>query len=745
MAPGKLEAARLGTLLSRFGHGLRRSAFLTLLVAACGFPAQAAPVRQAKARFVQTAPTLDGVLDEAVWAGDGQVQRLLQRDPKEGEASTEKTEVWIVYTRQAIFFGIRCWDSNPTQIVATERRRDQDLTKDDSVGIILDTFHDRRNGFLFRTNPLGAKYDALVTDEGRDINLAWDEKWEAAASADTEGWSVEVMIPFKSLRMQHQEEMIWGLDFERIIRRKNEYAYWNGFNRNFAFENISQAGQLLGLREIEAGLRLRVKPFFLGGFEQTPGPTRETAREGALEVGLELLKYRPTESLTLDFSLNTDFAQSEVDDLVTNITRFPLFFPEKREFFLEGAGIFEFGTGIGLGRSRDFKLFFSRRIGLSENREPIPVLGGVKLTGRVGKYTVGVLDMQTDSAQEQPGNNYGVFRLKRDILNRSNVGAMFTNRQSPEEDDYNRVYGVDGNFVFADNLNIYSFLAKSDTPDLPRDDWSYFGRVLWDSDFFMAGAEYLVVQRNFNPELGFLPRRDQKRSTLRLGVRPRPDSDLIRQLVFRTRLDFTQNQAGKQESILYHFFTFESLFQSGDRLVVDVHRNFERLFEPFQIRPDVAIPSGSYRGWDVVAFWDGAPQRRISGGNLFRFRYEWGFFGGARSELRAEPLIKLSDALSVEVGYALDDVKLPFGRFTSHVLNTRFNYAFSNRWLTSTTVQYSNLDQLLNFRFRLNFIHRPGDDFFLIYNEGRNTSVDELRRGLLGRALMLKFTRSLDF
>ncbi len=697
--------------------------------------------KQGVAVFVEQAPNVDGMLDDPVWAQSDPLSDFQQRDPQEGAPASEFTAVYIVYTKDAIYFGFRCDDSQPTEIIATERRRDQDLTKDDSVAVLLDTFSDQRNAFIFRTNSLGTQFDGLLTEEGLDINISWDEKWEAEASRSEEGWTAELMIPFKSLRMGQQG--VWGLEIERLIRRKNEAAYWNTFDRNFQFADVSQAGHLVGMENATQGLRWRIKPYGLAGFEQFPNSMDQTVTHNLSDIGLELLKFRPTPALTLDVTVNTDFAQTEVDDVIVNVTRFPLFFPERREFFLEGAGIFEFGTGVGIRQSRDFKLFFSRRIGLSPEGDLIPIIAGARFTGRVGPYAIGLLNVQTDTALGIQGSNFGVYRVKRDVLGRSSVGAMFTNRQSSLEGDYNRVFGIDGNFVFADHLNLQGFVAKTETPTLPEDDWSAFGRILWNSDFLLAGGEYLLVQRNFNPEIGFVPRPDQRKTTLQFGVKPRPESDLIRQWVLRTRMDYTQNQDGKQESMQYHVFTSEMFFEAGDRLMVDLHQRFERLFEPFAIRPDIIIPIGTYRGGDILVLVDAAPQRKIAGREILRFEYRWEFFDGRKIELRFEPQIKVSEALSFDLSYALNDVDLPQGDFTSQVINTRANYSFSNKWLTSYTVQYSNLDDFLNFRFRLNYIYRPGDDIFFIYNEGRN--VDELESGLVGRSFMVKWTYSFDF
>ena len=697
--------------------------------------------KQSVAIFVEEGPTIDGVLDDPVWEQSAPLSDFQQRDPQEGAPASEYTTVRIVYTKEALYFGFRCDDSQPAAIIATERRRDQDLTKDDSVAVILDTFHDRRNAFLFRTNSLGTQFDALLTEEGLDINVSWDEKWEAEANRNEEGWTAELMIPFKSLRMGPQGE--WGLEIERLIRRKNEAAYWNSYSRNFTFEDVSQAGLLSGLEEASQGLRWRIKPYALGGGEQFPNSLDETVTHNLSDIGLEVLKFRPTRALTLDVTVNTDFAQTEVDDLITNITRFPLFFPERREFFLEGAGIFEFGTGVGFNASRDFKLFFSRRIGLSPDGDQIPIIAGARFTGRAGPYSIGLLNMQTDTEFGIQGSNFGVYRVKRNVFERSSVGAIFTNRQSSIDGDYNRVFGVDSNFVFLNNLNVQGFVAKTETPSLPEDDWSAFGRVLWSSDFLLLGAEHLYVERNFIPEIGFVPRRDQRKTTLQLGVKPRPESDVIRQFIFRTRMDYIENQEGKQESVFYHFLTWETLFESGDRIMVDFHDKFERLFQPFTIRPGITIPSGTYRGTDMLVVLDGAPHRWLAGVEIVRFRYEWGFFDGRRIELRIRPQIKVSEALSFDVDYVLEEVDMPYGDFNSQVINTRANYSFSNKWLTSYTIQYSKLDDFMNFRFRINYIYRPGDDIFFIYNEGRN--VDELESGLVGRSFMLKWTRSFDF
>ena len=349
--------------------------------------------REVAAVFTEQPIQVDGVLEEA-WSIAIPAAHFFQQEPKVGQPASEDTEVRILYTRDSIYIAIECFDSEPDKIVARERRRDDPLANDDSITIIFDTFHDHRNGFLFRTNPLGTQYDALITDENRDVNANWDEKWTVATAILDDRWIVEIEIPLKILRIQSGKEQTWGIDFERIIRRKNEFTYWNNYSRDFFFEQISQAGHLVGLVDLSKGEAWRIKPFVVTGFTDS---SESSGRETLAEVGLEDLKYRLTPSLTAQLTWNTDFAQTDVDDQRINLDRFPLFFSEKREFFLEGLGNFEVGSRVADDPFRQTtRLFHSRRIGLSERGEVIPIRWGGRLSGRAGRFTVGLLNMWTE-------------------------------------------------------------------------------------------------------------------------------------------------------------------------------------------------------------------------------------------------------------------------------------------------------------------------------------------------------------
>ena len=707
---------------------------------------QGSPGKIAEAVRVEEPPTIDGDLSDPVWRLASVVSGFLQRDPQEGDPATERTEVRILYSDQSIFFGVVCYDSEPERILADERARDggeggsqwdSAFQGDDTFEIILDTFHSRQDGFLFRTNPLGTKFDSWISDEGRRENSSWDERWNAAATRTELGWTAEIEIPFKSLRMSDEEDQLWGIDFKRNIRRKNEEVVWSNYGRDFTFIQVSQAGNLVGLRDLSSELLMRVKPYTTAGVSRVFNREGEAKTEHLFDAGLEDLKYRLTSSMTLDFTANPDFAQADVDDQVSNLTRFSVFFPEKREFFLENATLFDFGPEGGRGFNQTaLKLFHSRTIGLSDDREPIDIIAGVRLTGQMQGLDLGFTSVQTDDFQETKGSNHSALRVRKKLLSRSVVGAMFTNRQSSLEDDYNRTLGLDANFVFFENLHLESFVARSETPGLEEDDWAARPlRVSWDTDFLLASADHLIIGRNFNAEMGFVPRTDIKQSSLHFEIRPRPGSERIRQFSLIGNLDYITDQQDVLETRQQEI-GFRSALESGDSFWVGYVRNFEFLDEPFPLRGQVLVPPGAYSS-DVLRLNVSAYRgRRVSG--WFQFQREYGFWGGDRLSMNLNPRLKWSDSLSFAFQFRLDDVDLPEGEFASKVGNVKINYNFNNTWLTRTTLQYDSIRDVFSVNFRLNWIYRTGDDLFLVFNQSR-------RGDLTDHAIILKFTHSFDF
>lgn len=682
--------------------------------------------------------TIDGVLEEA-WSRALPSSGFLQKDPQVGAPATEQTEIRVLYNESSVYFAFHCYDSDPARLIAKERRRDDPLPNDDTISILLDTFHDHRNAFLFRTNPLATQYDALITNESPDINANWDEKWQVAAKIVEDGWIVEIELPLKILRIQAEEVQTWGIDFERVIRRKNELTYWNNFSRNFQFEQVSQAGHLMDLRNLVKGKAWRIKPAGVTGFRSD---SRLEARENLTEITLEDLKYRISSGLTAQMTLNTDFAQTDVDDQRINLDRFSLFFPEKREFFLEGLGNFEIGAHLEDDHTRQtLRLFHSRRIGLSSRGEAIPVRGGGRLSGRVGDYTVGALQMWTDSfdsplSGHTPETAYSLVRVRRDILGRSSVGAFISNRDSSQ--DFNRVYAVDTLLVFLTHLNFDGFAAKSDTSSKQGNDWSASGRVFWDSDIFIAGAGHLIKQPNFQTDLGYSPRDDFKKSIVELAYMPRPRWKGFRQLTFRSLQEYYTDNRNKPQTKNNDYSVVAEL-ESSDMLRFVYTDHVNRVQTAFHIG-EITIPPGDYPGGRYNVEYTAASSRRITGDPLVEWLRDTGFWGGQRDVLRLNPVFRVSDKVTFRPRYEIDKIRIGQQQVTIHLLNSRLDYTLSNKWLTSFIAQHNSLDRFTGFNIRLNYIYRTGDNFFIIYNR-----LDDRLNAFDQDGLILKFTHSFDF
>ena len=754
---------------SRYRLVLVRTAVLLLMIAPASAVAQNGSgngtethgSKNVQAYRTDTPLLVDGVLDEAAWteapAGNG----FMQKEPYEGEPASERTEIRVVYTATTLYVGVFCADSDPSGILASERRRDGDLSGDDTVAIVLDTFHDHRNAFAFATNPLGTQWDALETDEGRARNTSWDERWQVATSRHEGGWTAEFAIPFKSVRVPESDNgMTWGIDVERKIRRKNELAYLNNYRRGFQMAAMSHAGHLSGLNAIETGLRLRVKPYLTAGFDHTTDRANSdlchsadlqdaaltgSARCDASDIGIEVLKYRITPSLTADMTWKTDFAQADVDDLRVNLDRFPLLYPEKREFFQEGAGIFDFGNAGASTTS--MRLFHSRQIGFSPRRRPVPIVGGGRITGKVPGFTLGLMNVQTEPLPQEniPASNYAVARVKRDVFARSTVGGFFLNRESGGSDDFNRVYGMDAAFTFHRYLTADGFFAASQVPGVDTK-WVYNLSTAWDSDSFLLGVDWLSIDPDFRDDLGFIRRSDIHRLGPRIAWRPRPNIPWVRQTEIIFSWDYTMDSENR---ILRRTdkYALNIFFHDGGQLrLIPFDYERDHVDRDFEISDGVLVPQGNYH-WNVyVLRYTFSPKRQFSGTLDFSHRY--GFYGGNMYKFQLTPVIKVSRQFSIETNYEIDIASLPVqpgydGSFTQHIVDVSVNYSLNNQWLTSSTIQYDNIGEFFGYHFRLNYIFRPGDDFFLVYNEGRQ--IGGPADGQTDRTLKAKLTYSFDF
>ena len=697
------------------------------------------PARTLHAQRIWSPIRVDGVLDDEEWKEADVASDFVQQDPRTGEPATERTEVRVLVDREAMYFGFVCHDSDPHGVIARELRRDNPFAEDDHVEILLDTFHDHRNAFHFAVNPLGTQYDALITDEGHDVNAEWNERWWSETRITTDGWTAEIKIPLTTLRSGGGLDT-FGVNFKRFIRRKAESAHWTGWSRDYPFLQVSQAGHLTGVDEVETGLKLRVKPYLLGGVRD-----RVTAGGSDLnplrDVGLETVRFSVTPGLTAELTANTDFAQTEVDDAVVNLTRFPLFFPEKREFFLERAGIFEFGfsgrRGARGAQERNLQMFFSRRIGLTDDREPVPVNGGGKLVGHAAGLDIGLLDVQTGTSGAVRGSNYLVFRGKRNVLARSNVGLFVSNRQATSA-DYNRVIGGDANFTLFKNTDVQGFLAKSATPGVTGNDYAGRAKYNWFTDLNEIFVEHLYVGPEFRHDVGFVRRTGIQRSDAAYIWQPRPNVPHVRNFVIRNELvyvtDIHRTLINREQ-----ISQVTARFLSDDAARLNTTHTFDRVERAFEIARGVVVPAGDYGFRDTWAEYEGSGKRTIAG----RIRYGGGdFYGGRRTYVQLAPAFRPMPLVSVEASYEYNDVTLPQGAFTTHVVNGRMNFNVSNKWLTTTLAQYDSASARKVLFFRLNYIFRPGDNVFFVFNQ---TTEPGTGRDERDRAIMLKWTYSFDF
>jgi hypothetical protein len=678
---------------------------------------------------------LDGLLIESCWGQSPVISDFRQRDPKEGEPATERTEIRVVYHQKALYIGIVCLDSNPELIVAKEMRRDGAVEADDSITLILDTYLDHRNAFYFAFNSNGARKDALIVDESQSANVDWNAVWDVKTVVTDKGWQAEVMIPFDTLRFKPSQQQ-WGINFRRMIPRKNEEALWQAYRRNAGIFRISEAGLLEGIPSIEQAHRYEIRPYFSFGLTETPSAgnqqTADLVHDHETKVGFDS-KIKLAKNLVADITVNTDFAQTEVDQAVVNLTRFPVRFPEKRDFFLENAGFFDF---LSPGNNR---LFFSRRIGLSSKGEPIPIDIGGRVTGKIGAFDLGFLNVQTRSQDATPAGNYTAIRPKFGIFKKSYVGAIFTNVYNNVDGNRNQAYGFDSVFSFSNffgqNISISSSIAQTATRGMPGDRSSgYFG-VSFPNDWVEAWFNYGFTQKNFNPELGFLGRGSVEQYSARWRFQPRPPAPWnkwIRKLYFKPLdINIYNTLPGRElESLSQEFRPIGFDFQSGETFEFNIIRHFDRLDEDFNIFEDVVIPRGRY--------WWNTYQLQFSTSSKRRWQIDgatsWGgYYQGDFNQIEIQGGLKINSHLSVSGGYATNRADYISARFTTHEMSSRLVYAFSNRANLQVFSQWNNETKAANIYVRLHIIPKIGSDIYGIFNQLLNTRAD--RRTNAGRAV----------
>ena len=688
---------------------------------------------------------LDGVLDEAVYGTVPAITGFVQLMPDVGEPATERTEAWILFDDENVYVSARVWESVPeSEWVANEMRRDTNqLRQNDTFAVFFDTFYDRRNGFNFYTNPLGARADQQFTNEGNP-NSDWNPVWDVRTGRFDGGWTAEMEIPFKSLRYRSEPPHIWGIQLRRGIRRKNEWVYLTrlpisagGGNGSRGIFRISAAGSLVGLEPPPASRAIEVKPYAITSLITDRAASPAIVDEGSGDAGIDI-KYGITQNLTADLTYNTDFAQVEVDERQVNLTRFPLFFPEKREFFLEGQGIFGFARG-GVTRAPGAapvagivadvnvpQLFYSRKIGLEGGRV-VPITGGARVTGKMGAFDVGALNIHAgeETVSASDPTHFTVLRLRRDILRRSSVGAMFTNRSvSRVAPGSSQAYGIDGTFAFFENISLTTYLARTRVPGPEHrgKDLSYQGKFEYPADRFGFQLDHVVVEDNFLPEVGFL-RRDNFRRTFVAGrFSPRPASiESVRQFSLDATVDYIATADENRLETRQNVLAFQTEFETSDRLTFTLTDNYERLVAPFA--PPGAgfeIPEGGYRFADAQAAFAIGQQRRING----QVSVRWGrYFDGELTTVElTQGRIAVLPQMSVEPTVSFNWIDTPHGAFQTNLAVTRVNYAFSPRMFFSGLLEYSSASDSFASNLRFRWEYSPGSELFLVYTDYRDVT-----------------------
>jgi len=684
--------------------------YLLMLFKAMTLPAQVSEPNVLHALKVSAAPRLDGVLDESCWQRAVKIANFTQRELHEGEPVTERTEIAVVYTAKSLYFGVWCYDSRPDRIIAKEMKRDFSSWGEDNVEIVIDTYHDQRNAYHFIINPNGARLDELVTDEGRGRNNDWNGVWDARARITDQGWFAEIEMPFSTLKFPEAPKQLWGINFERNIRRKHEQVIWQGWSRDYHLEQVSHAGTLAGLEGISSGHLVEFKPYVTTGAEKQG----TTSPNGILHTGGDI-DYLLTSNLKLNLTAHTDFAQVESDRAIINLSRFSVRYPEKRGFFLEGRDAFQFGSPKGMA-----SIFYSRRIGLKDGEE-IPIIGGVRTIGKAGRSNIGALSIQTAARAGEPTTNYSVLRLKQDVGGQSNVGMIMTTKNS--SDVSNSVYGIDANYVtshlFGDkNLAFGGAVAQSATRN--NEDSRGMAYQLYLSthndkleyDFAFAG-----VQKDFDPQMGFLRRKNYKLLYTELQFNPRPSFiPWIRQMELKP-IDvdaYFTDDTNELESIKWEWRPLGFGTKSGEWFEYNIQRFYDRLDEPFDIHEGVTLPTGGY--WytrhEIQAYTYRG--RRIS----FGTELSWGgYYAGRRGEYFLVAGANINKHLNFRADYGLNQLLFPQGNFMTHEVGGRVEYAFNTKLYTTFFGQWNNEDEEILFNFRINWIPVIGSDFYLAVNQ----------------------------
>jgi len=717
------------------------------------------------------APVIDGRVNEAVWETVQPYTNFTQQDPIEGAPASERTEVRVMAGKGNLYISVIAFDRDPSKIIVSQARRDASLSETDSIVIALDTFNDSQNAFVFGTNPLGIEYDGQVAREGQSsgvsvggggaagtqrggisaFNPNWDGDWRVKSLITERGWETEMAIPLKTLRYQTGTNQTWGFNVVRNIRHKNEQVYLAPIPRGFDIYRVSLAAKMTGL-DLPPRRDIKLIPYALGSvnkdFTRTTGD--KVDKQG--NVGLDF-KWGIRPNLTFDATINTDFAQVEADEEQVNLTRFDLFFPEKRPFFLENASTFQFGN------PQNIDLFFSRRIGLSSTGVPIDIMGGARLSGKIGGWNVGVLNIQTDEAEDAAGtqvvgqaSNFSVLRLQREV-GRSSYGAIFVNRQGTgshaPSDDHNRAYGLDANIQLSSSQRVSGFLARTDSGGASASLGSdYAGRAFYNftNNLWQVSGGYSQVGKTFNPEVGFLPRRGYRRPEFRAFFQPQPKKIAwIRRIAPHVSYNSYYDFDGNLQSEAWHVHPFEIQPRQGGRFGWFSDYAKDNPLRPFQVYNRdghrVVIPAGQYDWWQHAFEYFHNPSARVTG--TIRARVG-NYYDGDFKALEVASEYRITPKATASLGWTRQDIDLAYGSFVNNLVPIKANYSFTTLTSLSALLQYNGQTGQFSSNIRLAMLNRSGTGLFVVFNDRRDLLSSTVAE-TLGRSFVVKYTRLVDF
>ena len=703
----------------------------------------------AKAATLDAELKIDGdVLNDEVWKTVTPIDQMWQAKPSSGFPSTERTEIRIGLTASTFYLAVVCYDKEPGKLVVSDARRDATLDNTDSFLFILDTYHDSQNGFMFGTNPIGIEYDAQVDNEGQGnftgnrmqsgtvggFNINWDASWEVKSITGDFGWSAEFAIPLRTLRFASGKDQVWGINFQRNIRKTNEVDYWAALPIQFDMKRLSLAGTLTGLNLQSPG-NLKLIPYVLGqASHDYAKPDSKTEYRPA--AGIDV-KYSITPAITLDLTYNTDFAQVEVDQQQINLDRFNLFFPEKRPFFLENAGFF------AVGSPGEVDLFFSRKIGLDPSGQRVPIIGGGRLSGKVNNTSFGFLNMFTEEvsgdteASTIQKNNFTVARVSHQFAQRSYFGGMFVNRagMGDQEDDYNRTVAVDGRWGFGKKAQLFGFYAKTITPGDSISTDAYRTQASYEWNGLRMSLSYQQVSKGFNPEVGFLLRSAYRKPEVMIFKQVRMNGkygllELRPHVTYRSYWTFDNFLETSYTHVDNHW-----VWVNGLEIHTGINFTTEGVVKPFEISKDIWVPAETYNHEEAQIVFMTNPSKPVY---VSTRSILGGSFGGTRFINSVTLGMRVGDKFNSDVSLAVNDVSLPDGDFTASIMGARVSYSFRPRINLQSFIQYNSSADLWSANIRFSLLEQANTGLFVVYNEVYQYGE------INNRSFTLKYTRMFD-